>query len=114
MILGMEIGLAIFGLIALVKGKMTVSKNKVVVGAAARLLGLLALTPLPAALLFVVLYAAAQGGQVRLGRNPDGEPRPCHGFSASPARRRRAGSPRSRRPTAAPWSRPPSRRDRAA
>jgi hypothetical protein len=64
MILGMEIGLAIFGLIAMVKGKMTVSKNKVVVGAPARLLGLLALTPLPAALLFVLLYVASQGGQI--------------------------------------------------
>jgi hypothetical protein len=64
MILGMEIGLAIFGLIALVKGKMTVSKNKVVVGVPARLLGLLALIPLPAALLFVLLYVASQGGQI--------------------------------------------------
>lgn len=64
MILGMEIGLAIFGILALVRGKMTLSKNKVVVGAPARLLGLLALTPLPAALLFVVLYAASRGGQV--------------------------------------------------
>lgn len=59
MILGLEIGMLIFGLVALVRGKFTLSKNKVVEGAAARLLGLLALTPLPLALAVVFLYVAA-------------------------------------------------------
>lgn len=59
MILGLEIGLLIFGLVALVRGKFTLSKSKVVEGAAARLLGLLALTPLPLALAVVFLYVAA-------------------------------------------------------
>lgn len=59
MILGAEIGLAIWGLIALIRGRMVVSKTKVVIGVPARLLGLLALTPLPLALMFVTIYLAA-------------------------------------------------------
>lgn len=62
MILGMEIGLAIFGILALVRGKMTISKTKVVVGAPARLLGLFALTPLPLAFMAGVIYAVREGG----------------------------------------------------
>jgi hypothetical protein len=63
MILGLEIGLLIFGLIALIRGKMTLTKTKVVEGVPARLLGLLALTPLPIAILvgigFVLVVAPA-------------------------------------------------------
>ena len=59
MILGMEIGLAIVGLIALFGGKFTISKTKVVQGMPARLLGLLALTPFPLALVVVLGYVAA-------------------------------------------------------
>jgi hypothetical protein len=59
MILGAEIGLAIMGLLALIRGRMTVSKTKVVVGWPARLLGLLALTPLPLVLLIGIIYVAA-------------------------------------------------------
>jgi hypothetical protein len=70
MILGMEIGLAIFGILALVKGKMTLSKNKVVVGAPARLLGLLALMPLPVAFGVGLLYALSEG-PVNAGRVAD-------------------------------------------
>ena len=47
MILGLEIGLIIYGIIALVKGRMKFGENKVVEGLPARLLGVLALTPLP-------------------------------------------------------------------
>jgi disulfide bond formation protein DsbB len=59
MILGLEIGLAIIGLIALFGGKFTISKTKVVEGVPARLLGLLALTPFPLAFVVVVGYVAA-------------------------------------------------------
>lgn len=62
MILGIEIAMIIIGLLALVRGRMTISKSKVVTGAAARLLGLVALTPLPVALAAVGLYVAAAGG----------------------------------------------------
>ncbi|AMV26924.1 hypothetical protein VT84_21160 [Gemmata sp. SH-PL17] len=62
MIFGIEVGLAIFGILALVRGRMTMSKGKVVVGVPARLLGLVALTPLPVALVVILLYTIAQGG----------------------------------------------------
>jgi hypothetical protein len=62
MILGIEIAMLVIGLLALVRGRMTISKSKVVTGAAARLLGLVALTPLPVALAAVGLYVAAAGG----------------------------------------------------
>jgi hypothetical protein len=61
MILGIEIAMIVVGLLALVRGKMTISKNKVVTGAAARLLGLVALTPLPVAFAAVALYVAVSG-----------------------------------------------------
>ena len=60
MILGIEIALAIYGLIGLFGGKMTLSKTKVVLGVPARLLGLLALTPLPAAFVVIIVYVAAR------------------------------------------------------
>ena len=62
MILILEIVLVVVGLIALIRGKLTVSKTKVVTGAPARLLGLMALTPLPVALAAVALYMAVAGG----------------------------------------------------
>jgi hypothetical protein len=58
MILGIEIAMIIIGLLALVRGRMTLTRNKVVVGVPARLLGALALTPLPVALVAVVGYIA--------------------------------------------------------
>lgn len=60
LILGLEIGLIVFGLVALVRGKITVSKTKVVEGIPARLLGALALTPLPIAFMVGVAIAATQ------------------------------------------------------
>lgn len=68
MICGLEIGLAIFGILALVRGKMTLSKNKIVVGAPARLLGLLALAPLPLAFGVGAVYAVTQ---VAAGGDPE-------------------------------------------
>jgi hypothetical protein len=59
-IIGM-IGFAILGIAALITGKITLSKNKVVLGTPARLLGLLALTPLPIVLVIGVAYAVASG-----------------------------------------------------
>jgi hypothetical protein len=58
MILGLEIALAVIGVMALIRGKMTLSKAKVVHGIPARLLGLLALTPLPVVLVVGVGYVA--------------------------------------------------------
>ena len=60
MILGIEIALAIYGVIGLFGGKMTISKTKVVLGAPARLLGALALTPLPVAFVVILMYVTTQ------------------------------------------------------
>jgi NPCBM/NEW2 domain len=49
MILGMEIAMLAVGLYALVAGKMTLTRNRVVYGAGARFLGLIALMPFPLA-----------------------------------------------------------------
>jgi hypothetical protein len=59
MILGLEIGLAIYGLIALIKGRFNISKAKAVTGVPARLLGLVCLTPLPVAIVAAMIYTAA-------------------------------------------------------
>jgi hypothetical protein len=49
MILGLEIAMIVMGIIALIRGEMKFSANKYVYGTAARLLGILALLPLPIA-----------------------------------------------------------------
>src|SRR5438552_1663107 len=49
MILGMEIGMIIFGIVTLTTGKLTLSKSKVVTGSLARHLGFLLLAPVPVA-----------------------------------------------------------------
>jgi hypothetical protein len=59
MIIGLYIGLAIVGILALIRGRMQISKQKVVVGVPARLLGLLGLAPLPLALVAGMVYVAA-------------------------------------------------------
>ncbi|HEY3788664.1 MAG TPA: hypothetical protein VGL71_07405 [Urbifossiella sp.] len=56
MILGIEIAMIIVGLVALIRGKMTITKSKVVEGLPARLLGLVALTPIPIALTVGVAF----------------------------------------------------------
>jgi hypothetical protein len=61
MILGVEIAMLVVGLLAIFRGRMTISKNKVVTGIAARLLGLVALTPLPVAFATIALYVAVSG-----------------------------------------------------
>jgi hypothetical protein len=58
MILGIEIAMIVVGILAIVRGKMTVTGNKVVIGTPARLLGALALTPLPAAFMAILAYVA--------------------------------------------------------
>ena len=58
MILGMEIGLAIVGILALIRGKFTVTKKKIVEGIPARLLGVMCLTPIPLVLLVSIAYVA--------------------------------------------------------
>lgn len=69
MILGIEIGLFIMGVIALVNGKMKFSANKVVEGTPARLLGVLAVLTLP----IVFGLGFAYGFLVGVN-NPDGLP----------------------------------------
>lgn len=59
MILGVEIAMVVVGLLALVRGRMTISKTKVVEGLPARLLGLLALTPLPVVLVVGIVFVVA-------------------------------------------------------
>ena len=58
MILGIEIAMIVVGILAIVRGKMTVTGNKVVIGTPARLLRALALTPLPAAFMAILAYVA--------------------------------------------------------
>ncbi len=64
LLLGAEIGLLIFGIYALVRGRLKVTNNRIVRGVAARLLGIVAMLPVPLALLigFVMgMEAAARG-----------------------------------------------------
>jgi hypothetical protein len=60
MILGMEIAMLVIGFLALVRGKMTISATKVVEGMPARLLGLLAMAPLPLAFLAAIAFVVVQ------------------------------------------------------
>jgi phage FluMu protein Com len=56
MILGAEIGLIIFGIYAMVTGKLTLTKTHIVRGTAARLIAVIALLPLPLSL--AVIFTA--------------------------------------------------------
>jgi peptidoglycan/LPS O-acetylase OafA/YrhL len=58
MILGIEIGLLIFGILALARGTFSVGKEKKVTGWRARVLGLICLTPFPVA---ITVMAALNG-----------------------------------------------------
>ena len=62
MILGMEIAMLVIGFLALVRGKLTITSTKVVEGAPARLLGMLAMTPLPLAFGVGIAFVVTQGG----------------------------------------------------
>src|SRR5262245_3653486 len=61
MILGVEIALLIMGIMALSKGKLTLTKQRVVHGQPAQLLGLLACAPLPLSFLVGMAYARVKG-----------------------------------------------------
>jgi hypothetical protein len=63
MILGAEIGMLVLGLIALCSGKLTLSKNQVVYGTPARLLGLVAMAPFPLSFAVGFAIAVSQGIQ---------------------------------------------------
>ena len=65
MILGMEIAMLIFGIYALIAGKMNMGKNKVVLGLPARLIGLIGLVPLPLSLLVGVVFGIIWAAQNR-------------------------------------------------
>ena len=56
----LEIVLAVFGLIGLFSGRLPLSKTKVVLGVPARLLGALALAPMPMAFVVILGYVASQ------------------------------------------------------
>ncbi len=64
--LGFEIVLTVVGVLALCRGRLAVTRTRVVVGTPARVLGLVALTPLP--------LAATAGLLLAMSENP-AEPR---------------------------------------
>jgi uncharacterized protein (TIGR03000 family) len=70
MILGMEIALFCLGLYALVTGKMTLGKNRVVHGAAARMLGVIALLPVPLAVFVGLVICVVMGPGALSPANP--------------------------------------------
>jgi predicted Zn finger-like uncharacterized protein len=59
MILGLEIGMLIAGIVALVTGKLHLSKTNIIRGPAARLAGAMWVVPLPLALLVVFIILAS-------------------------------------------------------
>ena len=63
MVLGIEIAMLIFGIITLVRGNCTVSKTKVVRGTPARVIGILAVSILPAALVIGFAYGVSVGSR---------------------------------------------------
>ena len=66
MILGAEIGMLIFGLLALIRGKLTLTKKRVIQGPMARVLAIIAMLPMPISLgigVIVGFAMAAQGKQ---------------------------------------------------
>ena len=65
MIFGMEIGLLVAGLIAVVTGKFKLTKRRLVVGAPARIAGLVLMLPLPLALAMAFVIALTEAGPGR-------------------------------------------------
>src|SRR6202035_1843841 len=69
LILGAEIGLAVMAIIALIKGKLPLTKNRVVYGWKARVLALFGLMPVPVALAIgtaTLMFRTAQGQPVEV------------------------------------------------
>jgi hypothetical protein len=69
MLCAAEIGMLVFGIITLVKGRFKLSRRKVVVGGPAYLIGVLLILPLPIALVIGIALGtsqAASGGAVNL------------------------------------------------
>lgn len=69
MILGIEIALLVMGIMAVANGKMKFTKNKVVEGLPARLLGVLAILTLPTVFMIGFIVGFMQAFQ-----NPNGDP----------------------------------------
>src|SRR5262245_24540363 len=65
MILGLEIGMLVAGLMALVSGKFTLIKNKTITGLSARLAGLVLLLPLPLSFVAGLVIALAKSAPGR-------------------------------------------------
>src|SRR5437879_1799730 len=72
MCLVLEIGMLIFGIIALITGKFTLTRNKVVYGVPARIIGVIMILPLPLGLLvaFVIIGALVAQGRFTPGNIP--------------------------------------------
>jgi hypothetical protein len=70
MLLLIEIALLVMGIIALVRGEITLSKRKVVTGAPARLIGLLAMAPLPIAFAIGFVHGVMHGAQAGPNNDP--------------------------------------------
>jgi len=94
MVLGVEIALLVIGIIALVRGKLSLSKRKVIVGSRARILGAIAVLPLPVA--FMTGWASGLSTPPGPGRpDPDGpgrdhgnrHPAGLSGYALRPGRR---------------------------
>jgi len=67
MILGAEIGLLIVGIMALVRGKLPLTKKRVVYGLPARLLAIIALLPIPVTFVAAIVFAIVMDTR---GQNP--------------------------------------------
>lgn len=67
MILGAEVGLLIYGFLAIFRAKFSAGKDRVVTGSSARWLGFLCLLPLPTALTVGIVWGAlAELGVINL------------------------------------------------
>ncbi|HVK13039.1 MAG TPA: hypothetical protein VM597_30075 [Gemmataceae bacterium] len=60
LVIGLGIGLIVAGIIALIKGRLNLSKKKAVQGVPARLLGVALMTPLPLGFLAATVYTMTQ------------------------------------------------------
>jgi hypothetical protein len=63
MILGLEIAMLIMGILAIVRGKVSLTKTLVVEGTAARIVGVIMILPLPLVFGVVILWGIASGAR---------------------------------------------------
>jgi hypothetical protein len=70
MLLIIEIALLVMGIMALARGEIKLSQRKVVTGAPARLIGLLAMAPLPIAFAIGFIHGVMHGAQAGPNNDP--------------------------------------------